>query len=98
MLNASLVKYVLLQNNTLCNCVHNLLYEIKRGSNVSAQLLLNLLNKVGKSVKMRGFPSILSFIHIEFNQFNNTGERMLVSIYNVAFKITSKSHFWREQR
>ena len=38
---------------------------------------------------MRGLPIILSFIHIEFNKFNNTGERMLVSIYNVTFKITS---------
>ena len=59
---------------------------------------LNLLNKTGKSDKMRGLPIILSFIHIEFNKFNNTGARMLVSIYNVTIKITSKSHFWREQR
>ena len=50
MLNASLEKEVLLQKNTLCYCVHNLLYGIKRGSYVSAQILLNLLKKVGKSV------------------------------------------------
>ena len=92
-LNASLVKYVLLQKNILCNCVHNLLYAIKRGSYVSAQLLLNLLNKLGKSDKMRGLPIILSFIHMEFKKFHYTGARMLVSIYNVTFKITSKSHF-----
>ena len=98
MLNASFVKYGLLQKNTLCNCVNNLLYEIKRGSYVSAQLLLNLLNKVGKNDKMRGLPIILSFIHIEFNIFNNTGERMLVSTYNVTFNIASKLHFWREKR
>ena len=56
---------------------------------MSAQLLLNLLNKVGKSVKMRGLPSILSFIHIEFNKFNNTGERMLVFIYNVQLQLST---------
>ena len=72
--------------------------KLKKGSYVSAQLLLNLLNKVGKSDKMRGLPIILSFIFIEFNKFNNTGEQMLVSIYYVTFKTTSKSHFWREQR
>ena len=47
---------------------------------------------------MRGLPIILSFIHIEFNKFNNTGERMLVSTYNVTFNIASKLHFWREKR
>ena len=57
MLNASLVKYGLLQKNTLCNCVHNLLYKIKRGSYVSAQLLLNLLNKVGKLIKCEACQS-----------------------------------------
>ena len=63
---------------------------------MSAHLLLILLNKVGKCDKMRGLPIILSFIHIEFNKFNNTGARILVFIYNVTFKITSKSYFWRK--
>ena len=63
---------------------------------MSAQLLLNLLNKLGKSDEMRGLSSILSFFHTEFNKFNNTGAQMLVSIYNVTFKITSNSHFWRK--
>ena len=34
--------------------------EIKRGSYMSAHVLLNLLNKLGKRDKMQGLPSILS--------------------------------------
>ena len=34
--------------------------EIHRGSYMSAHVLLNLLNKLGKSHKMRGLSSILS--------------------------------------
>ena len=34
--------------------------EIDRGSYISAHVLLNLLNKLGKRDKMRGLPSILS--------------------------------------
>ena len=32
-----------------------------RGSYMSAHVLLNLLNELGKSDRMRGLPSILSF-------------------------------------
>ena len=35
---------------------------------------------------MLGLPSILSLFHNEFNKFNNTGVRMLDSIYHVALK------------
>ena len=42
---------------------------------MSAHVLLNLLNMLGKSDKMRGLPSILSLIH-KFDKFNNTGARM----------------------
>ena len=59
---------------------------------MSAHVLLNLLNELGKRDKMRGLSSILSFFHNEFNKFNNTGARMLDSIYNM----TSKSHFCRK--
>ena len=38
-----------------------LLYGINKGSNMSAHDLLNLLNELGISDKMRGLPSILSF-------------------------------------
>ena len=39
---------------------------------MSAHVLLNLLNELGKSDKMRGFPSILLVFRNEFNKFNNT--------------------------
>ena len=45
---------------------------IHRGSYISAHVLLNLLNKLGKRDKMRGLPSILSLFRNEFNKFNNT--------------------------
>ena len=39
---------------------------------MSAHVLLNLLNKLGKRDKMQGSPSILSLFRNEFNKFNNT--------------------------
>ena len=47
-----------------------------RGSYMSAHVLLNLLNELGKRDKMRGLPSILSLFRNEFNKFNNTRARM----------------------
>ena len=38
---------------------------------MSARVLLNLLNELGKRDKMQGLPSILSLFH-EFNIFKNT--------------------------
>ena len=46
--------------------------EQNRGSYMSAHVLLNLLNELGKRDKMRGLPSILSLFCNEFNKFNNT--------------------------
>ena len=63
---------------------------------MSAYVLLNLLNELGKKYKMRGLPSILSLFRNEFNKFNNTRARMLNSIYHMAN--TLKSHFWRKKR
>ena len=60
---------------------------------MSAHVLLNLLNELGKRDKMRGLPSILSVFRNEFNKFNNTRARMLDSIYHITN--TLKSHFWR---
>ena len=51
---------------------------------MSAHGLLNLLNELGKSDKMRGLPSILSLFRNEFNKFNNTRARMLDSIYHMT--------------
>ena len=47
---------------------------------MSAPVLLNVLNELGKRHKMRGLPRILSLFRMEFNTFNNTGARMLDTI------------------
>ena len=52
---------------------------VNNGSYMSAHVLLNLLNKLGKRDKMRGLRN-------EFNKFNNTGARMLDSIYHMTLK------------
>ena len=49
---------------------------------MSAHVLLNLLNQLGKIVNMRGLPSILSLFLIKFNKYNNTRAQMLDSIYH----------------
>ena len=59
---------------------------------MSAHVLLNFLNELGKRDKMRGLPSILLHFRNEFNKFNDTGARMLDSIYHMTN--TLKSHFW----
>ena len=51
---------------------------------MSDHVLLNLLNKLGKSDKMRGLPRILLFFRNEFNKFNNARARMLDSIYHMT--------------
>ena len=51
---------------------------------MSAHVLFNLLNELGRSDKMRGLPSILSLFHNEFNKFDNTRARMLDSIYHMT--------------
>ena len=61
---------------------------------MSAHVLLNLLNELGKRDKMRGWPSILSLFSNEFNKFNNTRARMLDSIYHMTN--TLKPDFWRK--
>ena len=63
---------------------------------MSARVLLNLLNELRKSDKMRGLPSILSLLRNEFNKFNNTGARMLDSIYHRILKLLKNRIFWRK--
>ena len=58
---------------------------------MSAHVLLNLLNELGKRNKMRGLPSILSLFRNKFNKFNNTRARMLDSIYHMTL-----NHFCRK--
>ena len=57
---------------------------------MSAHVLLNLLNKLGKRDKMRGLPSILSLFRNEF-----TRAQMLDSIYHMTN--TLKPDFWRKR-
>ena len=61
---------------------------------MSAHILLNLSNELGKRDEMRGSPRISSLFRNEFNKFNNTRARMLDSIYHMTN--TLKSHFWRK--
>ena len=54
---------------------------------MSAHVLLNLLNELGKSDKMRGLPGILSLFRNEFNKFSYTRARMLDSIYHMTLRL-----------
>ena len=60
---------------------------------MSTHVLLNLLNKLRKRDRMRGLLSILSLFRNEFNKFNNTGARMLDSIYHMTLKLIRNCHF-----
>ena len=73
--------------DTLLKVTLNPNTTINRGSYMSAHVLLNLLNELGKRDKMRGLPSILSLFRNEINKFNNTRARiMLDSIYHMALR------------
>ena len=58
--------------------------NVNRRSYMSARILLNLLNELGKSDKRRGLPSFLSLFRNEFNKLNNaeTLTSMLDSTYH----------------
>ena len=60
---------------------------------MSAHVLLNLLNELGKRGKMLGKPRILSLFRNEFNKFNNTRARLLDSIYHMTLRLLLKSDF-----
>ena len=66
---------------------------INRGSYMSARVLLNLLNELGKSNKMQDLSSILSLFRNEFNKLNNTGAQMLDSIYHMTLKWLKSHNF-----
>ena len=60
---------------------------LHRGSYTSTHVLLNLLNKLGRSDKMPGLLSILSRFRNKFTYFNNAGVRMLNSIYHMTLTL-----------
>ena len=53
---------------------------------MSAPVLFNLSNELGESDKIWGLSSILSLFCNEFNKLNNTGARMLDSVYHMTLK------------
>ena len=55
---------------------------------MSAHVLLNFLNKLGKRDKMRRLSStsVLSLFRNSFNKFNNPGARMLDYTYHLTLK------------
>ena len=53
---------------------------------MSAHVLLNLLNELGKKIRCEALPSILSISPNEFNKFDNTRARMKDSIYHMTLK------------
>ena len=61
--------------------------SLHRGSYMSARVLLNLLNELGKRNKMWGLSSILPLFCSEFNKFNNTRAPMLDSIYHMTLSL-----------
>ena len=60
---------------------------------MSAHVLLNLFNKLGKSDKMQGLMSILLLFRHEFNKFNITRARTLDSIYHMILKLIRNGIF-----
>ena len=54
---------------------------------MSAHVLLNLLNELGKRDKMRGFFAT------RFNKFNKTRAQMLDSIYHMTLKLLQNRIF-----
>ena len=53
---------------------------------MSAHVLLNLLNELGKKIRCKAVLSILSGFPNELNKFSNTGARMQNSIYHMTLK------------
>ena len=68
-------------------------WRLSRGSYMSANVLLNLLNKLGKTDKMWRLPSILLLFHNNFKEFKNTVTWMLDSIYYMTLKLLWKHIF-----
>ena len=59
---------------------------------MSAHALLNLLNKLGQTIRCEALLSILS-VFSAFNKFNNTGAQMQDSINHMTLKLHFISNF-----
>ena len=60
---------------------------LNRGSYMSAHVLLNVLNELGKKIRCKTMPSILSVFPNKFCKFNKTGARMQDSVYHMTLKL-----------
>ena len=60
---------------------------------MSANVLLNLLNELRKKDKMLVRQAFFRIFCSEFDKFNNTGARMLDSIYHMTLKFL-KNHIF----
>ena len=58
---------------------------------MSAYVLFNIIFLLLN--ELTGLPNILLFFRKKFNKFNNTGARMLDSIYHMAFKLLKNCIF-----
>ena len=56
-------------------------------------MFYKFIKPVEEKDKMRGLPSILSLFRNKFNKFNNTGERMLDSIYHMTSTLLKNRSF-----
>ena len=59
---------------------------------MSAHVLLNLLNELGKRDKMEACRAFYLFFRNKFYKFNNTRAGILDSIYHMTLKLL-KNHF-----
>ena len=71
----------------MCFLYSNVLHQIHSRSYMSAHVLLNKLNKLGKRDKMLVFSSILSLFRKEINEFNNTSAQTLGFIYHMTLRL-----------
>ena len=62
------------------NCVY-------RGSNISAPVLLSLINELGGEIKCEACQAFYLFFRNKFTKSNSTRARMLDSIYHVTLRI-----------
>ena len=58
-------------------------HVLNKGPYMSAHVLLNLLNEMEKSDKLRQ-QDLSSVLSLFCNEFNNTGAQMLDSIYHMT--------------
>ena len=59
---------------------------------MSAQVLLNVLNDLGKKIRCEAMPSMWSVFPNEYNKFSNTGAWMQDSIYHILLSNFAVKH------